>query len=57
MSWEAQAQWPQQRHSVCTEGSRGLLFFLQRAVGFKAQKLHSRGDGKIRDRLEDSQRE
>ena len=48
MSWEAQTQWPQQRHSVCTEGSRGLLFFSQKAVGFKGENLHSRGDGKIR---------
>jgi len=37
MSWEAQTRWPQQRHSVCAEGSRGLLFFSQRAVGFKGK--------------------
>lgn len=27
MSWEAQTQGPQQRHCMCTEGSRALLFF------------------------------
>lgn len=60
MSWKAQTPWPQQRQSVCTKGSRrgfNALFFPQTAVGFKGKKFHSRGDEKIRDRLEDSQRE
>lgn len=43
--------------SVCAEGSKELLLFLQRAIGFKGKNTHSQGGGKIRDRSEDSQRE
>lgn len=56
MSLEVQPQWPQQMHSVSTAGSRGLLFFTV-SCWIERKNLCSIGDGKMRDRLEDSQRE